>query len=56
MRAGSSADTTRLDVIEDASAPGGYRIEGTLRLPIVFKRCAAERKRPLQGEPNQGSG
>jgi hypothetical protein len=34
----------RLDVIEDPEAPGGYRIEGTLRMPIALETGNADRK------------
>ncbi len=43
----------RLDVIEDATAPGGYRIEGTLRLPIAINTASSETKSAGQAEPDR---
>jgi hypothetical protein len=41
----------RLDVIEDASAPGGYRIEGTLCFPIA-NDVDRNKRAADQGEPS----
>jgi hypothetical protein len=43
----------RLDVIEDASAPGGYRIEGTLRIPIVINSANSNERAADQREADQ---
>jgi hypothetical protein len=41
----------RLDVFEDSSAPGGYRIEGTLRIPIAVNTAKTEERRSDRTRP-----
>ena len=40
-------------MIEDATAPGGYRIEGTLRLPIALNSASANERAADQAKPDQ---
>ena len=47
----------RFDVLEDPSAPGGYRIEGTLRIPIAINTEERRSSRTRPATPQSvGSG
>ena len=40
-------------MIEDVATPGGYRIEGTLRIPIAINTAGPETKSAGQGDPDR---